>query len=195
MLRLLFALGLLILPISLASAQTVIRSAKSGNWSSPASWDGGKVPMAGARVLIHTGHAIRYDVVSTELIRVVQIAGTLTFAHDRDTRLDAGLIRIQTGDRPSEEGFECEGHLDIDENVPRPALEIGTPNQPIGAKHTALVRLHYIKGMDANSCPALVCCGGRMDIHGSPMKRTWLPSGHGRRDTSSAAASAAGDGS
>lgn len=168
-----FPLSILLAVVAVfpVSART-IRSAKSGDWSSPASWDGGKVPTAGVSVLIRSGHSIRYDVQSADVIRVVHIAGTLTFAHDRDTRLDVGLIRIQTGDKPSEEGFECDGHLDIDDSVPRPALEIGMPNRPITA--TARIRLHYLKGMDAQSCPALVCCGGRMDIHGSPMKRTWL---------------------
>ena len=162
---------------SYAQNGVVVRSAKSGPWSSPETWASGAVPTTGARVLIRTGHTVRYDVKSAEVIRVVHIAGTLTFARDRDTRLDAGLIRIQTGHTPSEEGFECEGHLDIDESVPRPALEIGTPNEPMPSKFTALVRLHYLKGMDPKSCPALVCCGGRMDLHGSPMARTWLPLG------------------
>ncbi len=128
-------------------------------------------------MLIRSGHTVSYDADSADVIRVVHIAGVLTFARDRDTRLDVGLIRIQTGKFPSEEGFDCEGHLDIDETAPRPALEIGTPNQPIGSQFTALIRLHYLKGMDPNSCPAIVCCGGRMDIHGSPMARTWLPLG------------------
>ena len=138
-------------------------------------WEDGQLPAAGSRVLIRSGHVVRYDVVSRAVIRVVHIAGTLTFAHDRDTQLNAGLIRIQTGIKPSEEGFDCSGHLEINDRVPRPALEVGTPNQPIEARHTALIRLHYIKGMDEQSCPAIVCCGGRMDLHGSPLSRTWLP--------------------
>lgn len=172
------SIAILCVAASIARAQApIIRSAKSGDWSAPATWDSGKVPAAGSRVLIRSGHAVRYDVVSAEVIRVVQVAGTLTFAHDRDTRLDVGLLRVQTGDRPSEQGFDCEGHLDIDDSVPRPVLEIGTPNQPIGEKHTALIRLHHLTGMDPQSCPAIVCCAGRMDIHGSPMPRTWLPLG------------------
>jgi hypothetical protein len=169
------ALSLALLIPTTVHAQSIVRSAKSGDWSSPDVWDTGKVPGAGSRVLIRSGHTVRYDVVSTDVIRVVHIAGTLTFAHDRDTRLDAGLIRIQTGKEPSEHGFECENHLDVDDSVPRPALEVGTPTQPIGAKHAALIRLHYVPGMDKNSCPALVCCGGRMDLHGATMPRTWLP--------------------
>jgi acetyltransferase-like isoleucine patch superfamily enzyme len=181
MLRVVFSAGITLILTALgANAQPagqVVRSVKSGVWSSPKTWDSGQLPSAGSRVLIRAGHTVRYDVDSADVIRVVHVAGTLTFARDRDTRLDAGLIRIQTGNAPSEEGFDCEGHLDIDESAPRPALEIGTPNQPIESKFSALVRLHYLKGMDPQSCPAIVCCGGRMDIHGSPMPRTWLPLG------------------
>lgn len=158
-----------------AQNSAVVRSARSGPWSSAETWDTGKVPGTGARVLIRTGHVVRYDVESDAVLRVVQIAGTLTFARDRNTRLDCGLLRVQTGNAPSEEGFECEGHLDIDESVPRPALEVGMPNAPIDSQFTALIRLHYLRGMDPLSCPAIVCCGGRMDLHGSPMPRTWLP--------------------
>ena len=44
----------------------------------------------------------------------------------------------------------------------------------IQADKTALVRLHLVDGMNKESCPAIVCCGGRMDFHGAPMSRTWL---------------------
>ena len=35
------------------------------------------------------------DVKSEQALRVIHIAGTLTFARNKDTRLNAGLIRIQ----------------------------------------------------------------------------------------------------
>jgi hypothetical protein len=31
--------------------------------------------------------------------------------------------------------------------------------------------------MDRQSCPAIVCCGGRMDFHGTPLSRTWVKLG------------------
>src|SRR2546423_1806065 len=103
-------LGIILLAAASARAQgPIVRSAQSGAWSAAATWDSGKIPAAGSRVLIRSGHTVRYDVVSTDVMRVVQVAGTLTFAHDRDTRLDVGLLRVQTGDRPSEQGFDCEG--------------------------------------------------------------------------------------
>lgn len=156
-------------------ANATVRSARGGLWSNAATWEGGKVPGAGARVLIREGHRVVYDVKSDQVIRVVHISGTLTFAPDRDTRLDVGLLRIQAGDKCSEEGFDCEAHVGPPEpGKARAALEVGTPDRPIDAKHTALIRLHYIDGMDKESCPAIVCCGGRMDFHGAAMNRTWV---------------------
>ncbi len=86
-----------------------------------------------------------------------------------DTRLDVGLIKIQPGDDASEDGFDCDAHVD------RPGAEQAAAGAgsrharpaPIPAKHTALIRLDYVDGMDKESCPAIVCCGGRMDFHGA----------------------------
>src|SRR5438445_3321 len=61
--------------------------------------------------------------------------------------------------------------------VPLPALEVGTPGRPIPARHRAVIRLVYFPGMDRESCPAVVCCGGRMDFHGAPLGRTWVKLG------------------
>ena len=89
----------------------IIRSTASGVWSLPATWEGGKVPVAGTRVLIQRGHHVVYDVKSEHAIRAMRIAGTLSFAPDRDTRLDVGLLRIEDGDDVSEEGFDCSDHV------------------------------------------------------------------------------------
>jgi hypothetical protein len=153
----------------------VLRSAASGLWSAPATWEGGKVPGPGARVLIREGHRVVYDLNTDRAVRAVNIAGTLTFATDRDTRLDVGLIKIQPGEDYSEEGFDCTAHAGPpDPGKARPALEVGSPDRPIAADHTARIRLVYFPGMDKDSCPAIVCCGGRMDFHGAPMSRTWV---------------------
>src|SRR5258708_2025240 len=53
---------------SFAADPPVIKSAKSGSWSAVASWEGGAVPGAGARVLIREGHAITYDAKSDAVI-------------------------------------------------------------------------------------------------------------------------------
>jgi hypothetical protein len=160
------------------SLPPLIRSAKSGNWSDRATWEGDKLPAAGERVQIRSPHRVVYDVTSDAVIRSIHVAGTLTFAADRDTRLDVGLIKIQPGDDPSEEGFDCEAHLmDLAPRGMRPALLVGTPERPIEPQHKAWIRLHYIEGHSKQSCPAIVCCGGRMDFHGAPLSRTWVKLG------------------
>jgi G8 domain len=156
----------------------LIRTAKNGNWSDSATWEGGKTPAAGERVQIRATHRVVYNVESDAVIRSIHVAGTLSFAPDRDTRLNVGLIKIQPGDDPSEDGFDCEAHLeDLGADAVRPALLVGTPERPIDAAHKALIRLTYVEGQDRESCPAIVCCGGRMDFHGAPMNRTWVKLG------------------
>jgi G8 domain-containing protein len=156
----------------------LIRSARSGPWSVAATWEGGKVPGAAARVQVRTGHTVVYDVKSEQPIRMVHVAGTLTFAPEKDTRLDVGLIKIQAGEDASEEGFDCGAHLpEAPATGPRPALEVGTPGRPIEANRTAVIRLIDLPGVDKNSWPAIVCCGGRMDFHGAPLNRTWVKLG------------------
>lgn len=164
--------------LSAADKPTLIRSAKSGPWSEAGTWEGGKVPAEGQKVQVRQGHSVVYDVKSDQVIRSIHVGGTLRFAADKDTRLVTGLIKIQPGDDASENGFDCDAHaVDLEPGQLRPALEVGTPEKPIGAAHTALIRLAYVEGMDKQSCPAIVCCGGRMDFHGTPMNRTWVKLG------------------
>jgi hypothetical protein len=164
------------------AASLIVRSARSGPWSAPATWEGNKLPAAGARVQVRTGHTVIYDLKSDQVIRSVHVAGTLTLARDRDTRLDVGLIKIQPGDDASEDGFNCDAHAtEPAPGTPQPALEAGTPEKPMPAQHTALIRLTYVHGLDKQSCPAIVCCGGRMDFHGTPLNRTWVKLRHTAR--------------
>jgi uncharacterized protein (TIGR03067 family) len=158
--------------------QGLIRSARSGPWSAPDTWEGGTVPGAGARVQVRAGHTVTYDLSSDRVLRSLHVAGTLTFARDRDTRMDVGLIKIQPGADASEDGFNCDAHLGApDPRTPRPALEVGTAQDPIPPGHTALIRLAAIDGLDPETCPAIVCCGGRLDLHGAPLSRTWVKLG------------------
>ena len=78
-----------------------------------------------------------------------------------DARLDPGL-----GDQ--------ERHQERERRDEDAVLEVGTPNRPIPAKHTALIRLHYVEGLNKDSCPAIVCCAGQMDFHGAPLSRAWV---------------------
>jgi hypothetical protein len=179
------SLGLLLLSGQRTMAETsptVLHSARSGPWSAATTWESGKLPTAGARVQIRTGHRVEYDVNSEQVIRSIHVAGVLSFARDRDTRLDVGLLKIQPGDDAGENGFDCDAHVPaLDPAAPKPALEVGTPEQPIPVGRTALIRLTYVEGLDRQSCPAIVCCGGRMDFHGAPMSRTWVKLGENAR--------------
>ncbi|HEV3145212.1 MAG TPA: G8 domain-containing protein [Gemmataceae bacterium] len=166
---------LLALP-ALADEPKLIRSAKNGSWSDATTWEGGHVPAAGANVQIRPAHRVVYDVKSDRAIRFLHVAGVLSFDPNRDTRLDVGLIKIQPGDNASEDGFDCD-HVMDGNATPRAALEVGTQEKPIAPGKTALIRLVYFEGMKKESCPAIVCCGGRMDFHGAELSRTWTKLG------------------
>lgn len=157
----------------------VVRSAASGPWSSDKTWENGALPKAGDSVLIKKGHDVVYDISSNAVIRVVTVAGTLRFSREKDTKICAALIKVQSSEDISEDGFDCHGPIVKSITPgPRPLLEIGSADAPISADHTALIRLTYIEGMNKESCPALVCCDGRMEIHGAPLSHSWVKLGN-----------------
>src|ERR1051326_9467358 len=186
--HLLKTVPLLLLAVSSAVAQGAspgvqfeARSAQSGKWSDPATWAGKKTPRAGESVQIIAGHTVTYDVNTENTVRVLHVAGALKFARDRSTRLNVGLLKVSPGVECNEDGFNCH---DLAESLavsgartPKAALEIGTQENPIPAGVTAIVKLVYFEGMDTNTLPALINCGGRMDIHGAPLNRTWVKLG------------------
>ena len=94
-----------------ADLPPLVQSVQSGRWSDAATWQGGKVPGEGVRVQVREGHVVTYDIKTDGAIRSIHVAGTLRFDPGRDTRLDVGLIKIQSGDDPGESGFDCENHV------------------------------------------------------------------------------------
>lgn len=162
-----------------------IRSVKNGNWSDADTWKPARVPGQGDRVLVARGHHVRYDAKSKDVVRLLQIVGTVEFARDRDTELNVGLLTIQHTDQCSEHGFACEFEgADKGPETPRdqwPALIVGTPDSPIPARFSARIRLHFLEGMNAKDAPAIACCSGRMEIHGSSLSRTWVKLGAGAK--------------
>src|SRR5262249_17711879 len=148
------------------------RSARSGKWSDARTWADRRAPKAGDNVQIQAGHVVTYDVNSDQALRVVHVAGTLRFARDKSTRLDMGLLKIERGQETTEDGFNCHDAATpaaaTDSNS-KPALEIGTAEEPIPAKFTATIRLVHFEGMNPKTLPAIVNCGGRWDVHGAPM--------------------------
>ncbi len=171
----------LALPLQAAQPTAVTfdaRSAKSGAWSAPATWANGRAPKAGDRVQVRAGHTVVYDASLTEAIRMIHVAGTLTFSREKSTRLEVGLIKIEPGETTTEDGFDC--HADAPATTATdtlPILEIGTAERPIPAGVTALIRLVHFEGMNPETLPAIINCGGRWDTHGAPLNRTWLKLG------------------
>src|SRR5437868_6704965 len=104
--------ALLLLNAQPASAQIAWhRSAQSGPWSKADTWEDGVIPGAKAKVQIREGHTVTYDLASSPLIRFIHLAGTLTFARDRDTCLDVCLIKIEPGHTATENGADCDAHF------------------------------------------------------------------------------------
>ena len=154
------------------------RSAKSGAWSAPATWADGRAPKAGDRVQVRAGHTVVYDAAATDAIRMIHVAGTLAFSREKSTRLEVGLIKIEPGEATTEDGFDC--HADapsVTQAGVLPVLEIGSAERPIPAGVTALIRLVHFEGMNPETLPAILNCGGRWETHGAPMNRTWLKLG------------------
>lgn len=158
-----------------------VKSVGQGAWSNPKTWEPARVPKAGDRVLISRGSDVIYDVKSPAVIRLVQVAGKLRFARDKDTELNVALLKVQNSLHCSESGFACDFHSVNKAGEPHaapdgemPLLEIGTPESPIPAAHTAKIRLHHVEGLDKNDAPAIACCSARMEIHGSPLNHTWV---------------------
>jgi len=181
--RLLIVLSFAVLVFGTGGVAEVVRSSNSGNWTDAMTWENEQLPAAGDRILIRRGHHVVYDRNEPAVLRSVHVAGKLSFATDRDTRLDVGLIRIAADESMPEEGFEClaaheiHKHAEHNDNNAEPCLEVGTLQQPVAAEYTAIIRLVYFDEMDRESLPAVVCCGGRMDFHGAPMNRTWVKLG------------------
>lgn len=157
------------------------RSARSGNWSDPATWSSKRVPKAGDFVQVRAGHRVKYDVHSDQVIRMVHVAGTLAFSREKSTRLDVGLLKVQPGDEATEDGFNCDLHAPppaaAGGQSAGPALEVGTAADPIPAGVTATLRLAHFTGTDSEQLPGIVSCEGRMEFHGAPMSRTWVKLG------------------
>ena len=167
---------LLFASVTIAADRPVVRSAKSGPWEAADTWVDGKVPVPGDTVLIRPGHRVVYASNLDKAFRSVHVGGTLAFDPDKDTLLAVGLLKIQPGENTAEEGFDCDAHIEIPKDgETKPALEVGTPDRPI--RKSAIIRLTYFDGMNKESLPALICCGGRMDLHGAPLSRTWLKLG------------------
>lgn len=161
------------------AVQFDLRSVRDGNWSDAKTWNQPRIPRAGDRVLVSRETRVLYDGASTNVVRLIQVVGTLAFAQDRNTELNVGILKVQDSDDCSETGFACDLAKKNAEGqaLELPALEVGTLAAPLPREFTARIRLHHTDGLDSKDGPALVCCSARMDLHGAPMSRTWVKLG------------------
>ncbi len=151
------------------------RTAHGGKWSDAQTWEGGRKPQAGDFVQVRAGHVVTYDVNSDAALRMLHVAGKLTFSREVSTLLDVGLIKVEPGETTTEDGFDCHDMAPAPQaGAAQPVLEIGTLALPIPAGVKATIRLRQFKGTNPETLPAIIACGGRWDVHGAPMKRTWL---------------------
>lgn len=151
------------------------RTAQSGKWSDAQTWEGGRPPRTGDFVQIRTRHVITYDANSSDALRMIHVAGTITFSREKSTLLVVGLLKIEPGEVATEDGFGCDvvSTHHSHESLAQPTLEIGTLASPIPADITANIRLKHFPGTNTETLPAIISCGGRWDVHGAPLERTW----------------------
>ncbi|MDW8201479.1 MAG: G8 domain-containing protein [Cyanobacteriota bacterium SKYGB_h_bin112] len=121
---------------------------RDGLWSDPTTWQGGRIPNNSANVLIPTGIDVIYNVESNARLRTVRIDGTLTFAHDRNTKMVVDTLV----------------------NAPSGTLTIGRKEQPIQGDKTARIVIANNGAIDLNWDPQQLSRGvlshGKVEIHG-----------------------------
>ncbi|MEM8809287.1 MAG: G8 domain-containing protein, partial [Cyanobacteria bacterium P01_G01_bin.38] len=122
---------------------------KNGSWFAPSTWKGGKVPGNGANVMIKEGVSVRYDGESDARLRTVRLDGTLTFAHNKNTKMV----------------------VDTFVETPDGTLNIGTADNPIQADKTARIVIANNGDINTNWDPTQLSRGvithGKVRIHGA----------------------------
>ncbi|MDB9525724.1 G8 domain-containing protein [Oscillatoria sp. CS-180] len=121
----------------------------NGSWFDPNTWKGGKIPGDKAKVLIEEGVKVRYDGESDARLKTVRLDGTLTFAHNKDTKMVVDTF------------------VSTDEGT----LNIGTEKNPIQADKTAQIIIANEGKIDTRWDPTQLSRGvvthGEVNINGA----------------------------
>lgn len=136
--------------IALLSARDASHTAvRSGDWSDPATWAGGRVPGADADVVVPQGIDVRYDVASNAELHYVRVDGGLNFATDVDTKLVVDTLFTTSASY----------------------LTIGTVDQPVAAGVSAEIVIADNGPIDLSADPEQLTRGvvtsGKVEIHGA----------------------------
>src|SRR5262249_36941301 len=67
---------------------------REGRWSEAATWQDGKIPTAGANVLVPRGKTVTVDAVLSPTLHTIRVDGKLLFAADRDTGMQVDTIVV-----------------------------------------------------------------------------------------------------
>ena len=121
----------------------------NGDWFDPSTWYEGRIPDAGAKVLIPRGIEVTYDGESDASLFTIRVDGTLKFATDRDTKLLIDTMVV----------------------APSGRLEIGTAERPIDASVSARIIIADNGDIDVAWDPTLISRGvlshGAVEIYGA----------------------------
>lgn len=121
----------------------------NGDWSNPATWYAGRVPVDCARVVVPENVTVRYDVQSDVRLFTVRVDGALNFANDRSTRMVLDTLVVD----------------------PRGTLQIGSVAQPMPAVHSAEIMIAANGDINVLTDPMLLSRGvvahGVTRIHGA----------------------------
>ena len=75
-------------------AQPSISSIASGAWSDAKTWSAGRIPVAGDKVKVASGHRVTYDVASDAALDCLAIDGDVRFDTTANTRLRIGNLMV-----------------------------------------------------------------------------------------------------
>lgn len=122
---------------------------RDGDWFDPDTWYQGRIPDAGAKVLIPKGVSVRYNDESDDSLFTVRVDGELSFATDTDSRLLVDTLVVDTSGR----------------------LEIGTADNPIQDDVNVEIVIANNGDIDVDWDPSLLSRGvishGQVEIHGA----------------------------
>ncbi|MEM7793219.1 MAG: G8 domain-containing protein [Cyanobacteria bacterium P01_C01_bin.118] len=121
----------------------------SGSWFDASTWKNGKIPTNNARVMIAKGVNVLYNGESNARLKTVRLDGTLTFAHNQNTKMVVDTFV---------------------ETTPG-TLNIGTEKNPIQADKTAQIIIANEGKIDKNWDPTQLSRGmithGKVRIYGA----------------------------
>lgn len=121
----------------------------SGRWADPTTWADGRIPIAGAHVLIASGVTVTLDHVDTIPIHTLRVDGTLRF----DATTNTGLL------------------VDTIVITPTGTLQIGTADQPVAGNVTAKITFADLGPIDRTWDPLAFSRGlvshGTVSIYGA----------------------------